>query len=147
MIPFEIDQNAFKSAEGSAGYANPLSQFDIRPWLVRSAGTDSHLKRRNFLVRNWQGNSTISNDLLNARGHHNCSPVLVIKPAEQITREQRLFHFLDPVRPLAHALIGGEEALQAMPFKLGSDKGLLAGVNIQGIPIEAKVNFQRYRPL
>jgi hypothetical protein len=89
---------------------NALTNLQIGPWLTGQPGSQSLPNRLYFcfLHRNW--GTTDTDDLAHTRRHKQRPTVVQIKTTEQVSREERLLHFLHAVRPAPNALADGQEA-------------------------------------
>jgi hypothetical protein len=69
MTALEIDENSLKVVHVSVIHSHALSNLEIEPRLTWQAGSKGLPDRLNFYFFHWQGRSSHSYDLLDARCH------------------------------------------------------------------------------
>jgi hypothetical protein len=115
-------------------HSHALSNLEIEPRLTRQAGSKGLPDRLNFYFFDWQGRSSHSYDLLDARSHQDRPSIVKVESTKQIAWEKWLFDLFYSVGPTTLTLVDRQKALISLPHQLAENLALASGPHLQRKP-------------
>jgi hypothetical protein len=115
-LGLDLNDDSGQTAQRPTLNLGHLSNIHVGPGQSRNTITPDALEGPDLVIINRDGCFADADDLNDARNHENGQTMVWVKPAEQVTGEQRHVQLLDAVRPATPQLADRQEALVTLGF-------------------------------
>ena len=123
-------QNTFQTKQRTRFNPDPIASRQKWPRLMWRARRDDSVQRLDFRFVNGNWAILETHDLHHTRRLQYRKPILRIKAAEQVTREQWRVNFLYAIRPPFSHLVEGQKPLISPPRELLGDSRFVSRPNL-----------------